>query len=119
MHRWPLLGSQDGRAVGTLLRSNTRCQPHPPALLQVTLLQWNASAPANSSLADVRPGMFVRVSDTQSCTTKNGAAAKCQLEFRSGDLNEAYVEGRPLYMGFYSTQVTQASGGVAQEASGF
>ena len=47
------------------------------------------------------------VSEPQFCTLKDGAAVKCSMAFQSGDLNEAYVAGQPVYVAFESTQLTQ------------
>ena len=51
---------------------------------------------------------FFPASEPQFCTLKDGAAVKCSMAFRSGDLTDAYVAGKPLYLAFESTMLTQA-----------
>lgn len=52
---------------------------------------------------------FFPVTEPQFCTLKDGAAVKCSMSFCSGDLTAAYVAGKPLYLAFEATTLTQAS----------
>lgn len=72
-------------------------------MLQVTIMQHGADGNASAAT-------FVPVSEMQFCSTKEGAATRCALTFRGGDLTSAFVKGQPLYLGFESTNVTQVRG---------
>ncbi|KAL4423292.1 hypothetical protein ABPG77_004561 [Micractinium sp. CCAP 211/92] len=84
--------------------------------LKVTVVQLNASAlpaaAANNATATALAAaagvpVYFPVSEPQFCSTKDGAAVKCSLVFRGGDLTSALVPGQPLYLGFESSQGEQ------------
>jgi hypothetical protein len=73
-------------------------------------MQRNTSVSSTGpTAADVAAGgrAFYPVSESQFCTTKEGAAVKCAMAFRGSDLTAALVAGQPLYLGFEATQLTQ------------
>ena len=75
-------------------------------------MQRNTSMTSTDpTAADVAAGdrTFYPVSESQYCTTKEGAAVKCAMAFRGSDLTAALVAGQPLYLGFEATQLTQVS----------
>ena len=81
------------------------------ALLEASNGNGSLAAPLLGALKSeaTEAAAFFPVSEPQFCTLKDGAAVKCSMAFRSGDLTEAYVEGKPLYLAFESTMLTQAS----------
>ena len=105
---------------------------HAPPAPQVTILQRSnasasvptpapsgpAPAPApepsleqRSAAALAEASAFVPVSESQYCTTKDGAAVKCSMAFTGSDMTGALVAGQPLYLSFEATELTQVGQG--------
>ena len=81
------------------------------ALLEASSSNGSLAAPVLAQLQSdaTRAAAFFPVSGPQFCTLKDSAAVKCSMSFTSSDLTEAYVSGKPLYLAFEATTLTQAS----------
>ena len=81
------------------------------ALLEASSGNGSLAAPVLAQLQSdaTRAAAFFPVSGPQFCTLKDSAAVKCSMSFTSSDLTEAYVSGKPLYLAFEATTLTQAS----------
>ena len=104
-----------------IVQRNSLCPwPATSAILpnSTAQLELSEEAPScNATLAAPALGALQRgvaeaaalspVSEPQFCTLKDGAAVKCSMTFRSGDLTEAFVAGQPLYLSFEATQFTE------------